>query len=202
MDLDEQLDQRLRKATPPVSVRTPELRRELDALVVAATPVQRRRRRVTRASLVAATAVGALGVGTAAAAAGLIPGWSVLTGSGQTCQVEVIAGAPHAGDGEPDLKFDATEQAKAVAAARIFLEGFDYDSIDREAAISRWQAAEDTAIAAQPDPAERQPALKGDDLEVTALTHEVTTRLGNHLAARGLDIRAVNLVTTSTGCDL
>lgn len=201
MDLDEQLDERLRDAAPPVSVRTSELRRELDALVVAVTPVQRRRR-MTRASLVAAAAVGALGVGTAAAAAGLIPGWSVLTSSGQTCQVDVIAEAPHAGDGEPGANFDATEQTEAVAEARLFLEGFDYESIDREAAISRWQAAEDSAITAQPDAAERQPALTGDDLEVTALTYEVTTRLGNHLAARGLDIRAVSLVTTSSGCDL
>lgn len=202
MDLDEQLDERLRVAMPPVSVRTPEMRRELDALVGAATPAQRRGRRMTRASLVAATAVGALGVGTAAAAAGLIPGWSMLTGSGQTCQVEVIAADPRVGDGEPDAQFDATERKEAVAAARIFLQGFDYDSIDRDAAISRWQAAEDTAIAAQPDPAERQPALTGDDLQVTALTYEVTSRLGNHLAARGLDIRAVSLITTSTGCDL
>ena len=31
MDVDEQLDQRLREATPPVSARTPEIRRELDA---------------------------------------------------------------------------------------------------------------------------------------------------------------------------
>lgn len=202
MDLDEQLDERLRDAAPPVSVRTLEMRRELDALVAAAMPIQRRRRSTTRASLVAATAVGALGVGTAAAAAGLIPGWSVLTGSGQTCQVEVIAAAAQAGDGEPDPTFDATERAEATAAARVYLGRFDYDSIDRDAAISRWQAAEDAVIAAEPDPAERQPALNGDDLEVTALTYEVTTRLGSHLAARGLDIRAVNLVTTSTGCDL
>lgn len=202
MDLDEHLDVRLREATPPISVRTPEMRRELDALVVAATPVQARRRRMTRAALVAATAVGALGVGTAATAAGLIPGWSVLTGSGQSCQVDVVAAAPDAGDGEAGAELDATERAEAVAAARIFLEGFDYDSIDRDAAISRWQAAEDTAVAAQPDPGERQPALSGDDLEVTALTYEVTSRLGDDLAARGLDIRAVSLVTTSTGCDL
>lgn len=202
MDLDEQLDERLRQATPPVSVRTPAMRRELDALVVAATPVERRRRRMTRASLVGATAVGALGVGTAAAAAGLIPGWSVLTSSGQTCQVEVIPAAPHAGDGEPGAEFDATERAEAVAAARSFLRGFDYGSINREAAISRWQAAEDAAVAAQPDPAERQPGLAGDDLEVTALTYEVTTSLRNYLSSRGLDIRAVSLVTTTTGCDL
>ena len=202
MDLDEQLDDRLRASAPPVSVRNSEMRRELDALVVAATPVRRQRRSMTRASLVAATAVGALGVGTAAAAAGLIPGWSVLTGSGQTCQVEIIATAPHVGDGEPDPTIDATEQAEAVSAARVFLEGFDYASIDRDAAISRWKATEETAIAAQADPAQRQPALTGDDLEVTALTYEVTTRLKSHLAARGLDLRAVDLVTTSTGCDL
>lgn len=202
MDLDEQLDQRLREATPPVTVRTAEMSRELHALVVGATPAQRRPRRLTRASLVAVTAVGALGVGTAAAAAGLIPGWSVLTGSGQTCQVEVIAGTPLAGDGEAGTEFDATERTEAVTAARRFLQGFDYDSINREAAITRWQAAEDATNAAQPDPAERQPALAGDDLEVTALTYEVTTRLKNHLASRGLDIRAVNLITTTTGCDL
>lgn len=201
MDLDEQLDERVRAAMPPVTARTPQMRRELDALVAAATPVQRRRS-MTRASVVAATTVGMLGVGTVAAAAGLIPGWSVLTGSGQTCQVDVIAAAPQSGDGEPNATFDATERADATAAARIFLEGFDYDSIDRDAAISSWQAAENTAMATEPDPAERQPALKGDDLEVTALTHEVTTRLGNHLAARGLNIRAVNLVTISAGCDL
>lgn len=201
MDLDEQLDERLRAAAPPLAVRTPEMRRELDALVAAATPVQRRRR-VTRASFVAATVVGVLGVGTVAAAAGLIPGWSVLTGSGQTCQVEVIAAATNAGDGEPGLSFDVTQRAEALSAARNFLQGFDYDSIDREAAISRWKATEGSAIAAVSDPAERQPALKGDDLEVTALTYEVTTRLGKHLSERGLDIRAVNLVTTSTGCDL
>lgn len=201
MDLDEQLDERLRAAMPPVTARTPEMRRELDALVAAATPVQRRRR-MTRASFVAATTVGVLGVGTAAAAAGLIPGWSVITGSGQTCQVEVVAAAPHAGDGEPGPSFDTTRKAEAVSTARNFLQGFDYDSIDREAAIARWQAAEDAVIAAEPDPAERPPALTGDDLEVTALTYEVTTRLEEHLSARGLDIRAVNLVTTSTGCDL
>ena len=202
MDLDEQLDERLLEAAPPITMRTLEMRQHLDAIVVVATPVQRRRGGMTRASLVAVTAVSALGVGTAAAAAGLIPGWSVLTGSGQTCQVEVIAGAPHAGSGEAEPTFDATERAEATAAARAFLGRFDFDSIDRDAAISRWQAAEDTVIAAEPDPAERQPALKGDDLEVTALTYEVTTRLEEHLAARGLDIRAVNLVTTSTGCDL
>jgi hypothetical protein len=203
MDLDEQLDERLRAAAPPVSVRTTEMRRELQALVVAATPPQRPRRRVGRASLVAAATVGALGLGTAAAAAvGLIPGWSLLTGSGQTCQVEVSAGAPPAGDGEPDVEFDATEQARAVTAARTFLQGFDYDSIDRHAAVSRWHAAEDAVRSAEPDPAERPPELAGDDLEVTALTYAVTQRLGEHLAARGLDIRAVSIVTTTSGCDL
>jgi hypothetical protein len=201
MDLDEQLDERLREAAPRLTARTPEMCRELHALVEAATPLQRRRG-ATRASLVAATAVGVLGVGTAAAAAGLIPGWSVLTGSGQSCRVDVTAGPMSADDGQPDVRFNATERAETVTAARVFLLGVDYDSIDRDAAIARWQAAEDTAIVAQPDPAERQPALTGDDLEVTALTYLVTTRLGDHLAARGLDIRAISLVTTTTGCDL
>lgn len=42
----------------------------------------------------------------------------------------------------------------------------------------------------------------GDDLEVTALTYEVTQQLRDYLASRGLDIRAVSIVTTTTGCDL
>jgi hypothetical protein len=202
MDLDDHLDERLREAVPPLAARTPEMRSEVRALVEASTLVQRRRRGMSRASLVAVATVGALGVGTAAAAAGLIPGWSVLTGSGQTCQVEVVAGPGHAGDDEPGAQFNATERADAVTTTRVFLQDFDYDSIDRQAAISRWQTAEDAAVAEQPDPEERQPALTGDDLEVTALTYEVTTRLRDHLAARGLDIRAVSLVTTTTGCDL
>ena len=202
MTLDEQLDERLREAMPPVSARTPELRREIDALVGSAMPAQRRTFAMTRASLVAAATVGALGMGTAAAAVGLLPGWSLLTGSGQTCQIEVHAGVGAPGDGEPGADFDATERAEAVAAARTFLQGFDFDSINRSDAIARWQAAEEAAVAAQPDPAERQPGLSGDDLEVTALTYEVTQRLEDHLSAAGLDIRAVNLVTTTTGCDL
>lgn len=164
MDLEDELDERLREAAPRLTARTPEVRRELHALVEAAAPVQRRRRAMSRASLVAATAVGALGVGTAAAAAGLIQGWSVLTGSGQACRVEVIAGRGHAGDGEPGAQVGAHKRAEAVTVARVFLQGFGYDSINREAAISRWQAAEDAALAAQPDPEERQPALTGDDL--------------------------------------
>lgn len=202
MNLDEQLDERLREAAPPVSMRTDGMRRELHALVEAATPLQRRRRKMPRASLVAVTTVGAFGVGTVAAAAGLLPGWSMLTGSGQTCQLEMTASAPLAGDGEPGTNVDATEQSKAVAAARVYLQNFDYNAINRNTAISHWQTAEDAATAAQSDPSERQPRLAGDDLEVTALTYEVTTRLSDHLASQGLDVRAVNLVTTTTGCNL
>lgn len=140
MNLDEQLDERLHGAAPPVSVRTAEMRRELDALVVAATPPPRPRRRTTRATVVAAATVGALGLGTAVAAAGLLPGWSLLTGSGQTCQVEVTADPRRPGDGEPGITFDAKEEeeAETLTAARVFLQRFDYDSIDREAANSRW----------------------------------------------------------------
>jgi hypothetical protein len=202
MDLDEQLDERLHAAAPPIVLRTPEIRRELDALVALTMPTQRPRRRTIRATVVAGAVAGTLGLATVASAAGLLPGWALLTtGSGQTCEVRVAADAL-AGDGEPGRQFSATEQAKTLASARAFLHAFDYDSIDRDEAIATYQAEEDAVITAQQDPAERQPRLEGDDLEVTAVSREVTERLGDYLEERGLDLRAVDVSWQADGCRL
>lgn len=202
MDLDEQLDERLDAAATPISERTPELRRELDALVSLTMPTQRPRRRTVRASVVAGAVAGALGLATVASAAGLLPGWALLTtDTGQTCEVRVAADALGS-DGERGPQFTPSKQAETLASARVFLADFDYASIDRDEAIAHWQAEEDAATGAQGAPAERQPRLEGDDLEVTAVSHEVTERLGDYLNAQGLDIRAVDVSWSASGCSL
>ncbi|GAA4118966.1 hypothetical protein GCM10022215_21110 [Nocardioides fonticola] len=200
MDFDEQLDDLLNRAAAPVSERTAELRRELDLLVEATAPTARRR--TVRAFGVAGAVAAGMGLTTvAASAAGLLPGWTLLnTESGQTCQVRVAADA-HDGDAH-DGQFTASERATTLAAARSFLDSFDYSSVDHAQAIAHWQAEEDAAIQGQPDPSERQPRLEGDDLEVTAVSYEVTQRLEDHLTAEGLDIEAVAISWQATGCQL
>lgn len=198
MDLDHLLD----RAAPPVSQRTAALDRELRALVMTSESERRPRRRA-RLALVGAVVLGTVGLGTVATAAGILPGWGLLTtGSGQTCEVDVAVDALSPGYGEPSAPaFSDAEQAATLAAARAFLEDLDFDTIDHEEAITAWQAAEQRVRSAQTDPSERQPALTGDDLEVTAVTWVVVERMRSALAAQGHDLRAV-MVTTGNGCRL
>lgn len=203
MDMDEQLDERLRAAATPITVRTPEVRRELDELVTSSMPTQRPRRKSIRAAAVAGAVASALGLATVASATGLLPGWALLTtSSGQTCEVQVVADERDAGNGEPGPSFTQTEQVETLASAQAFLEDVDYGSIDRDEAIAHWRAEENAAISAQKDPAERQPRLTGDDLEVTAVSHAITERLKSHLAARNQDIRAIEVSWLASGCEL
>ncbi|GAA4364262.1 hypothetical protein [Nocardioides caricicola] len=198
MDLDQLLDE----SAPPVTPPTPHLERELHALVAATEPENRRwPRRVTVAAGVAA---GVMGLGAAATAAGVLPGWpSFSTSSGQTCTVEVWAEELAPGDGEPvSATFTEAERAATLTAARAYLADFDYAAVDRAQAIAWWQDEERRVRAAQDDPAERQPRLTGDDLEVTAVSRWVIDRLRSHLAGQGLDVRAVMVGTSTTGCML
>lgn len=199
MDLDQLLD----NAAPPVAARTPELHQQLRALVAASESVPRRRRS-TRLALAGGIVAGVAGLGTAASAAGILPGWTTLsTTSGQTCEVEVRADLIAPGYGEPiSATFTRAEQEATLAAARTFLQGFDYDAIARAHAIAEWQAAEAEVRAAQEDPTERQPELEGDALEVHAVTWVVIQRMRAALAAQGHDIRAISIATTSSGCQL
>lgn len=195
------LDQLLSDAAPQTSARTTRVDVELRALASATEPKQRRRR--MRLAVVGGALVGAVGVGAAASAAGLLPGWTTMTtSSGQTCEVSVEAGLLPPGDGEPiSSTFSLAEQEAALVAAQSFLERLDYDSIDRDAAIARWRDIETRIRDAEPDPAERQPRLQGDDLEISAVTSVVVDRMRSELAAQGRDIRAISVVGGST-CDL
>lgn len=199
MDLDDVLT----AAAPAVTPRTPQLQQELDALVAESEAVQRRGRRGVRMAVVGSVVAGALGLGTVASATGILPGLTLLaTASGQTCEVQVHAGPLKAGDGQPlGAAFSAGEQKEALTAARAFLRSFDYASIDHQKAIAEWRAVEANVRQAQ-DAEERQPKLRGDDLEVTATTHVVIERMRTTLAADGLDIRAVDIWVSSKGCRL
>jgi hypothetical protein len=196
MDLDQSLDQ----AAPPVSAVTPQLQRELHAMVAASEPTQRGRRPV-RLAVVGGVIAGIVGLGTVASASGLLPGWTMFTtSSGQTCEVAVKARMDKPGDGEPiSATFSVAERKAAFQAANAFLEDLDYASIDRQAAIAKWRAIETRIRDAHPDAA---PRLQGDDLEVSAVTREVIDRMRSELAAKGLHIRAVDVIVTSSGCDL
>lgn len=199
MDLDQMLDQ----AAPPIAARTPDLHQELRALVEASEPAPRRRRSV-RLAMAAGIAASAVGLGAVASTAGILPGWTMLTtSSGQTCEIEMTADLYTPGDGEPiSATFSRVEQEETLAAARAFLEDFDFDSIDRQEAIVAWQAAEAEVRAAEPDPKERQEKLKGDDLEVHSVTWTVVQRMRATLAAQGHDIRAVSIGASTSGCYL
>lgn len=185
MDLDDLLD----RSAPPTAVRTPALERELTALVLATESAGRPRPKALRTAWVGALATGLVGVGTAGAmAAGLVPTpswvpWS--TSSGTNCEMRFYAN-PAGPDGEPlNGTYSDAEKGRAVAEASIFLAGFDYDSIDEAEAIKKWQQEEAATIASVTDPAERQPPLTGDELEITAVGAEVWDHLAAHLQAEG-----------------
>ena len=199
MDLDELLT----TAAPAVTARTPQLHQQLEALV-AQSEAARRRRRPVRIAVVGGVVAGVLGLGAVASATGILPGWTMLnTSSGQTCEIQVHANLQRPGDGEPiSAAFSPAEQQQTLAAARAFLTTFDYDTIDHEKAIAQWQTIESKIRSDQQDPAERQPKLEGDDLEVHAVTHTVIEQMRSDLAAQGYDIRAIAITVTNSGCDL
>lgn len=198
------LDELLRTAAPPLTPRTAALGEELHRLVVATEPNSvRTRRRAQTVFLAGGVAVGVLGLGAAASATGLLPGWTMFpTPSGQVCEVGVEAHPNPAGDGQPTGKtLTATEQKEALEAARAYLASFDYDSINRRAAIAEWRAAE-ADIRSRQKASERQPRLEGDDLQVTAVSKEVVERLRSHLATQGHDINAISITINAAGCSL
>lgn len=192
---DDRLDSLLALAAPATVPATADLRHELVLMAERAGTGSRRR----RLGLVAGAVVGVLGIGTAASAAGLLPGWQLLpTQGGQTCEVAVVASAREM----PPDRFSVPEQQRTLREAQRYLATLDYDAVDRVDAIAAFQREEDAVIASQPDPAERQPRLVGDDLEVSAVFRAVTEDLAGHLASQGLDVEAIEVSWLADGCDL
>ncbi|RYP86752.1 hypothetical protein EKO23_08840 [Nocardioides guangzhouensis] len=196
MDLDELLE----RSGPPICTRGHRLEVELRRLVRDSETTAGRRRRSVRLGLAGVAVAGVLGLAPVASAAGLLPGWATWsTTQGSTCELQLDVGLRRDGDGELITEtFTDAEQRATYAAAREFLTAFDYDSVDRDAAIAEWQAQE-AHIRAGQRPGDRQPALQGDDLEVTAVLTQVVNRLRDHLHGRGLDIRAI-MVSAGNRC--
>lgn len=197
MDLDELLE----RSAPRTCARSPRLDDELQRLVRASEASAGRRRRSVRLGVASAAALAAVGLAPVASAAGLLPGWATWsTSQGSSCEIQVDASLRRDGDGELITRsFTEAEQQATHEAAQRFLAEFNYESVDRDEAVAEWQA-EERRIRAGEESDERQPALQGDDLEVTAVSTQVVDRLRDYLQQRGLDIRAI-MVSTGNRCD-
>lgn len=182
------LDERIRASAPLVAERSAALLEDLDALVAQrGTPAKRPRRtlRWAAAGLVVAGVAGAAG---AAAADGVLP-FSWTSEQGGPCRITTatVELAPEMTDSQAAIAATTPRERQAtLTEARRFLSTYDYAAVDIAAAIRVWQTAEARAIAAQPDPDERQPALEGDELEVEALVYKVNQEMNAHLRVRGM----------------
>jgi hypothetical protein len=205
MDLAD-LDQLLDRAAPTVAPRTPELGHELVALVAESEQGSLRRRRRLQAAVVSAVAVGVVGLVPAAGASGLLPfaDWFPWTASsGTTCRIGFEVRMADDGSGQPMTPAVAAmttpQKQEVVVVAREFLAEFDYSSVDTDAAIKKWQAAE-ARVRGDQLPEERQPKLSGNDLELTAVGQEVAHRVVAFLKQRGLNPDAV-LISEGSRCE-
>lgn len=192
------LDEQLAAAAPRMSASSPELDREL-ALVLAeaerlARPDGARRR--TRLAIGGLAAVGALSLGTAAAAAtGVLPWFEtapaqgvVLTSNGSRCELTFgVKGIEHSD--HPAV--DGTTRATAVAMAERFLEGLDVAGIDVDDA-TRGLPPRATANS------EAGAAETVEEYETYAVMSVVEKRVTTELEQQGLPPEAVGVSMASS----
>ncbi|TWG92000.1 hypothetical protein L615_007500000100 [Nocardioides sp. J9] len=205
MDLDDLLDRSAPSVTPPSA----ELENDLGAMVRASAPRGPGRRpiRVLVGTGVTAGLLGLGAVGAAAAINGGVP-WFTSTGSGESCELEFDVrpvGPEGAASGElaavmagrtawPSLE----EQQEVAVAARDYLAAYDFDAVDREAAVQDADAAQ-RRVRAEAAPEEAQQLLTGDDLEMHAVSRKVVADLTAHLESRGMDPHVIVSTVGSTG---
>lgn len=191
-------DSMLDASAPPATPRTPELERELGAMIseaeaVAAPVPSRLRRRMLIGGL---ATIGVLGVGAAANAGGVLPWFdspaaqnTQVTSTGVSC--EVVYGPK--GHEDPNRSVNDATRAAAVAAAETFLREFDFSTIDVNEALKNLPPRATTD-------SESGPAVTVEDHETSAVQAELGTRLSEYLAQRGLPAEAVS-VSAATWCD-
>jgi hypothetical protein len=185
-------------SSPPVPAQSPELEAEFVRVIAqaegAAAPRWKRTSRgVTIGGLVL---LGAVGVGGAAAAAGLVPWFEsapshgvVTTTTGARCAL-TFGVKRH---GEPGAPVSGAVRSKVTAAAEDYLKDFDVSSL----------SVTEATQAAVPRPtvdSEAGPALSVDEYEVQAVYEEVERRLHVALARQQLPSSSVSLSMAST-CD-
>jgi len=182
------LDELIRDSAPPLAERSNDLLQDLGALVSQQRPAKGRTRRGLRWAAAGLVVAGVAGVAGAAAADGKLPiRWTSEQGGPCRITSATVELAGKQTDSEAAIAATTLAQRKAtLTEARRFLSTYDYASVDRAAAIKAWQKVEAEVIEGQPDPAERQPYLEGDDLEVQALIYKVNQDMNAHLRAVGM----------------
>jgi hypothetical protein len=155
---------------------------------------QSRRPRLARRHLVAGAAlVGVIGLGGAATAGGLIPALTPWTGTqGTTCLFIYAvdpAGAPIPESADiPRPVYDDP----ATVEANSYLAQYDFDSIDRRAAVDRF--ADKLRIGRAAMPADQRPPapdVKSDEFESQAVDMLIQEQLAAHMKATGFDPNSI-----------
>lgn len=182
------LDDLIRDSAPPIADRNTALLEDLDALAAQRRPAGASPRRGLRWAAAGLVLAGVAGVAGAAAADGKLPfRWTSEQGGPCRIQSATVELAEKQTDSEAAIAATTLAERKAtLTEARRFLSTYDYAAVDRAAAIKAWQKVEAEVIEGQPDPAERQPYLEGDDLEVQALIYKVNEDMNAHLRALGM----------------
>lgn len=190
-------DSLLDASAPPVTPRTPELERELTAMISEAEAVAApARSRVRRRMLIGGLAtIGVLGVGAVANAGGLLPWFdnpanqhTQVISSGDSCDVHYGV----KGIKDPKHPVDDASRAAALAAGEAFVEDFDFSTIDVDEAVKKLppRATVDS---------ERGPAETVAEHETFAVDAELQRRLDDHLASLKLPVGAV-AISMATSC--
>ena len=193
------LDHLLDASAPPTTVRTPQLDRELAALVTDAEAAVPGRSRLRRRILIGGLAtIGVLGVGATASATGMLPlPWfdnpaartTQTTSTGATCDVAYRA----KGIEDPKHPVDAATRAATVTAADAFLKKFDFSKIDVDEAVKQLppRATVDS---------ERGPAETVEQYETFAVQVELERRVDVYLSQHGLPAEAIS-VAAAISCE-
>ena len=191
-------DEQLSLASPPVPAQLPELEAEFVRIIaeserLAGRPRSWRSRRLATGGLIA---LGTLGAGGGAAAAGIVPWFDsapshgvVTTSTGARCTLTF--GVKQIDD--PTARVDDALQAEVTAAAEKYLKTFDVS------ALIVAQATQGASPRPTAD-SEAGPALTVDEYEVEAVYQAVAQRLDAELVRQHLPSSSVSLSMASS-CD-
>lgn len=196
--MEPSLDSLLAASAPPVARRTPNLERDLHAVVsdaeACAAPIRRGLR--SRIAMSGLAAVGLIGVSAGASAAGVVPApeWAPwyekpaathtqTVTSGTVCEVDYAIKAHNKQAMSPAV------HTAAVAAAEEFLRRFDFSTINIAEAVRNVPS---TALLPEDPP---------DARETFAVQYHLAERVREHLIGRGLPPEAVSVSAAQTCTD-
>ncbi len=192
---DNDLDVLLDLAAPQIARRNGGLNEALLKVAQGAETQIRRPRRTRRYLVAGAALTGVIGLGGVAMASGVIPTLTPWTGSrGASCSFifavdPVGSPIPESAD-IPRPVYDDP----ATVEANSYLAQYDFDSIDRDAAVDRF--AEELRVGRAAMPADQRPPapdVNTDEFESHAVIHLVQDQLDAHMTAAGFDPDSVAL---------